>query len=382
MIQITDKHNCCGCSACGKSCSKGAISFKTDHEGFWYPEVDMLKCVDCGLCEKVCPFLAALKPRLPLHTFAAINPNEQERYNSSSGGIFSMLAREVINNGGIVFGAAFNQNWDVHHTAIESVEDIHRLQGSKYVQSFLGNSYCDVKKELNHHRLVLFSGTACQIAGLNQYLRKKYENLITIDVVCHGVPSPRVWASYLSQLCSGNKTAIKNISFRDKLNGWENYDFVLDYGPQRLRQRKHRNVYMQGFLKNLYLRPSCHQCKVRGGKCGSDLTLGDFWGIGDIMPEINDGKGISLVLANTEKGENALMSIGATLYNCSYEDAIKYNPCIVHNPPETKWRDLYWANYSDNYVINSTKRIVYSMGPTIFNKIVNRIKNTFKKNNK
>ena len=344
-----------------------------DAEGFWYPVVDSLSCIDCSLCEKVCPFLADLTPKQPLQTYAASNPNEQERYNSSSGGIFSMLAREILTNGGIVYGAAFDQKWNVHHIAIEKVEDLHLIQGSKYVQSFLGNCYCNVKKELNNKRIVLFSGTACQIAGLNQYLRKKYENLITVDVVCHGVPSPRVWSSYLSQL-SWDKNAIRNISFRDKLNGWENYDFVIKYSHKEFRESKNKNIYMQGFLNNIYLRPSCYQCKVKAGKCSSDITLGDFWGVWDIMPSVYDKKGTSLVLANTEKGLNLIKSIGATMHHASYSDAIRSNPCIIHSSSEPKSRVFYWDRYSDGNVIELTKTIVNGMKPTIFSRLAKRIK--------
>lgn len=373
MIQITDKHNCCGCEACAQACPKSCISMERDAEGFWYPVVDSLSCIDCSLCEKVCPFLADLTPKQPLQTYAASNPNEQERYNSSSGGIFSMLAREILTNGGIVYGAAFDQKWNVHHIAIEKVEDLHLIQGSKYVQSFLGNCYCNVKKELNNKRIVLFSGTACQIAGLNQYLRKKYENLITVDVVCHGVPSPRVWSSYLSQL-SWDKNAIRNISFRDKLNGWENYDFVIKYSHKEFRESKNKNIYMQGFLNNIYLRPSCYQCKVKAGKCSSDITLGDFWGVWDIMPSVYDKKGTSLVLANTEKGLNLIKSIGATMHHASYSDAIRSNPCIIHSSSEPKSRVFYWDRYSDGNVIELTKTIVNGMKPTIFSRLAKRIK--------
>lgn len=374
MIQITDKHNCCGCEACAQVCPKSCISMERDAEGFWYPVVDSQLCIDCSLCEKVCPFLADLTPKQPLQTYAASNPDKQERYNSSSGGIFSMLAREVLTNGGVVYGAAFDQNWNVHHIAIEKDEDLHLIQGSKYVQSFLGNCYCNVKKELSNKRIVLFSGTACQIAGLNQYLRKKYENLITVDVVCHGVPSPRVWSSYLSQLCSGDKTAISKISFRDKLNGWENYDFVIKYCQKEFRQSKNKNIYMQGFLNNIYLRPSCYQCKVKAGKCSSDITLGDFWGVWDIMPCVYDKRGTSLVLANTEKGLSLLNSISATMHHASYSDAIRSNPCIIHSSSEPKSRVFYWDRYSDDNVVDLIKTVVNGMKPTLFSRLVNRIK--------
>ena len=208
MIHIVDKHNCCGCSACLNVCPKACITMLADEEGFLYPKVDKTICIDCGLCEKVCPFMANLDAKRPIRSYAAINPNEQERYNSSSGGIFTMLMRETLNRGGVVFGAAFDKKWNVHHIAIESIEEMPLLQGSKYVQSYVGDCYRDAKDFLREGRDVLFSGTSCQIAGLRQYLRKDYENLTTVDVICHGVPSPRVWSAYLSSLPQSDRIRI------------------------------------------------------------------------------------------------------------------------------------------------------------------------------
>ena len=171
---------------------------QADEEGFLYPKVDVSNCIDCGLCEKTCPFLASLETKQPLHTYAAVNPNEEDRYNSSSGGIFTMLVRETIDNGGVVYGAVFDWDWSVHHIAIEREEDIPLLQGSKYIQSVIGGSFKSAKEQLQSGRNVLFSGTACQIAGLKNYLRKDYDNLLTVDVVCHGVPSPMIWQDYIT----------------------------------------------------------------------------------------------------------------------------------------------------------------------------------------
>lgn len=198
MIQIADKHNCCGCSACANVCPKTCIAMSTDEEGFLYPVVDMSVCVGCGLCEKVCPFLTELRPKKPKNTYAAINPNEEERLRSSSGGIFTLLAQETLKAGGVVFGAAFDGDWSVKHIGIENIKELPKLQGSKYVQSKIGNSYKKAKQLLDKDIPVLFSGTTCQIAGLLKYLRKEYEKLLTVDVICHGVPSPRIWQDVVS----------------------------------------------------------------------------------------------------------------------------------------------------------------------------------------
>ena len=410
MIKITDKHNCCGCNACANACPQACIVMQSDEEGFLYPVVDKSVCIDCGICEKVCPFQTELEAKQPLQTYAAVNPDEQERYNSSSGGIFSMLMKEVLNKGGVVFGAAFDVEWNVHHIAIERFEDIPKLRGSKYVQSIMGDCYKDVKNYLQQGRNVLFSGTSCQVAGLKQYLRRSYENLTTVDVVCHGVPSPRVWKAYLKYLRRpqgagvGENTvlssligmpSIAGISFRDKMNGWRKYGFVARYSddqresgkfglPPISTQNEFResfdvNVYMQGFLNNLYLRPSCHQCKVRCGCCGSDLSLGDFWGIWNIMPEVDDNKGISMVLVNTEKGENILKDINPIIYKASYSDAVKYNPCIERSVIETKWRALFWSIFDDHAPVASISNVINNMKPSLFRRCIGKSKRILKR---
>ena len=405
MIQITDKHKCCGCSACANVCPQACIAMQEDKEGFLYPNVDSSYCIDCGLCETVCPFLLSLEPKKPLSTYAAINPSDEERLHSSSGGVFTMLMRETLKDGGAVFGAAFDKDWNVHHKAIECEEDIPLLQGSKYVQSFIGDSYKEVRQFLLDGRKVLFSGTTCQIAGLKRFLRLDYDNLLTVDVVCHGVPSPRIWRDYISFLrrptgaVAGKNTvlsslndvpSIEDVSFRDKQNGWKKYGFVVRYSAdqreaekfglssvvayEEFRESLDKNIYMQGFLKNLYLRPSCHQCKVRCGRCGSDLTLGDFWGIWNIMPEIDDDKGVSMVLVNTEKGESILKTIESKLYEASYADAVKYNPCIECSVVETKWRSIFWDGFNDQSIVESIEKVVNMMKPSLFCRINNKAK--------
>lgn len=395
MIEISDKHNCCGCEACVQACPRHCISFEEDNEGFLYPQVDKINCIDCGLCEKVCPILTKNNIRKPIGVYAAINPNLEERLNSSSGGIFSLLARTVILKGGIVFGAAFDEEWNVHHIAIEREEELHFLQGSKYVQSRIEKTYQEVKQNLNEGRLVLFSGTSCQVAGLRLYLRKGYKNLLTVDVVCHGVPSPKVWNSYLksigrlksnvneeslNMLTLNEKPYIESISFRDKHNGWKKFGLAVQYSSDQgefndkalspikekyiLRESLHKNLYLQGFLKNIYLRPSCHRCKVRNGKSGSDIALGDFWGIQNILPEIDDDKGVSLVITYSEKGDNIIKTLGAILYNTEYKDALACNPCLESSVGETKYRGFFWSTYSDDEIIKSITSILNQSKPS------------------
>ena len=236
MIDIKDKKDCCGCSACVQKCPKQCISLKEDCEGFLYPIVDKDICIDCGLCEKVCPILYQGEERKPLKVFAAKNHDEEIRKQSSSGGIFTLLAEKIINEGGVVFGAKFDENWDVKHDYTETIEGLAAFRGSKYVQSRIEDNYRKAETFLKQGRKVLFSGTPCQIAGLKRFFRKEYENLLTVDFICHGVPSPGVWRRYLQEtvarMCDKNRVStdpisiknarVESISFRDKSHGWKN----------------------------------------------------------------------------------------------------------------------------------------------------------------
>ena len=197
MIAIKEKHNCCGCSACVQVCPKQCIRMYADNEGFLYPQVNSTICIDCGLCEKVCPVINQNKPNVPLSVYAAKNINEEVRIKSSSGGIFTLLAEQIISEGGVVFGARFNENWEVVHDYTETIDGLESFRGSKYVQSSISDNFKVAKQFLKEGRKVLFSGTPCQIAGLKKFLQKEYENLLTMEVVCHGVPSPMVWRDYI-----------------------------------------------------------------------------------------------------------------------------------------------------------------------------------------
>lgn len=348
MIHIIDKYTCCGCSACYQVCPKHCITMVSDEEGFLYPQVDVFVCVQCGRCESVCPMLKKAEPSLPIGVFAAKNPNEYIRLNSSSGGIFSMLAEQTLHEGGAVFGATFTKDWCVEHCSVENIEGLAALRGSKYVQSQMGNCYQECYKMLRAGRKVLFSGTPCQIAGLHRFIGKSYENLLTMDLICHGVPSPSVWRAYLQETIARQRGknsvlshSIKSISFRDKRSGWKKYSFALTLSTPGSGKENtvllssifEKNAYMRGFLSDLFLRPSCYQCAFRQGRSGSDITLGDFWGIDHIHPEIDDDKGMCAVLVNTEKGRRVVDAL--TDYDPvvqAYNDVIRYNPAYISSP--------------------------------------------------
>lgn len=350
MIQIVDKSQCCGCTACVSVCPKQCIAMQEDEEGFLYPVVDTSLCIDCNLCQKVCPELHPMNTRTPLHVYAAKHKDEQIRLASSSGGIFTLLAEKVIDEGGVVFGARFNASWEVVHDYTETKEGLTAFRGSKYVQSWLGNCFSKVKSFLSEGRKVMFTGTPCQIAGLKQYLRKEYDNLLTVDVVCHGVPSPKVWRMYLDEVaCKGKKNTvlphsihgrdalIKGISFRDKCLGWKKYSFALTLSEATADGEKNtvllssvftENLYMNVFLSNLSLRLSCYACPAKAGKSGSDITIADFWGIEDVLPDFEDDKGISLVLSYSEKGGRWLAGLDCECIEVDYRSAQRMNPSI------------------------------------------------------
>ena len=275
MINITDKHDCCGCSACVAACPKQCIAMREDAEGFLYPEVDAAACVDCGLCEKVCPWLNTPSKRHPQDVVAAKNRNGGDLIDSSSGGVFIALARQVVASGGVVFGAVFDDRWEVVHAQADTVEAVRPMMGSKYVQSRMEDAFASVVAVLRQCRRVLFVGTPCQVAGLNGYLRRGYENLLTVDFLCHGVPSPGVWRRYLRDAFTGRdgRVVITSVEFRNKRKeGWARYNVVVkgrDGGGRGDERELSASVYvdnpfMRGFMADVYLRPSCHQCKCKG----------------------------------------------------------------------------------------------------------------------
>lgn len=359
MIHITDKKNCCGCAACVQRCPKQCIRLEEDTEGFLYPQVDEETCIKCGLCEKVCPILNQADKLSVLEVLAVKNPNDEERMNSSSGGVFLPLAREVINQGGVVFGAVYDESWEVHHVYAEKIEDVYPMMGSKYLQSKIGNSFKDAERFLKQGREVLFVGSPCQIAGLRTYLRnKQYSNLLAVDFLCHGVPSPGVWRRYLAETYGGydakeqsrlQATAGKNsvllsslnatspigdIKFRDKIeSGWKKYRFVVrqksaskaDQNTVLSSDIHYDNPFMRGFLSDIYLRPSCYACKCKNGVNHSDMTIADFWGINQIAPEFDDDKGVGLVLLNTKKGEEYFSRLPMDMMPSNLEKAHYYN---------------------------------------------------------
>ncbi len=295
-----------------------------------------------------------------LRAYACFNLNKSEREKSSSGGVFIFLAKKVIEKNGVVFGARFDEHWKVIHDYAENMENVTAFLTSKYAQSSMRNMFCKAKGFLENNRLVLFSGTPCQIKGLKFYLGKEYHNLLTVDFICHGVPSPKVWEEYLKEKSNGK--TIRAVNFRDKTEGWEKFSLKIEFEDGSVyRENKFQDLYMKGFLKDIYLRPSCYQCLDKGINRLSDITLADFWGIEHIKPEIFADRGISAVLIHSIYGEkiwedkipSGEVASGMMIEEVEPESVIQYNLNMISSVKKPKERD-YFFQKSD---IKITKRI-------------------------
>lgn len=335
-IALTKK-DCCGCHGCASVCPKGCITTERDAEGFWYPHVDESACIGCGLCEKVCPVLNAVAPDKTAKpaAYAAVIEEPHVRLESTSGGVFSALAKWVIENGGVVFGAAWTENFrEVRHIRVERMEDLALLRGSKYVQSTVGDCYAQAKAALKAGRPVLFSGTPCQVEGLHTFLGKEYDGLLLVDIVCHGVPSPDVWKQYLAECEEAAGATAVSVQFRNKDTGWNTSSVKLEFENGAVQSNViAKDYFVNAFLRNACLRPSCHDCRFKKLNRVSDLTLADFWGVEDICPEMDDNKGTSLVLVHSKKGERVLSGLNIQCKQVDLAAAIKQNLCVVKSSP-------------------------------------------------
>lgn len=374
MINILNPKDCCGCSACVERCPKHCISFEEDREGFRYPKIDTSICIECGGCEKVCPVLHKKEPVENMKVFAAKICDERIRYDSSSGGVFTVLAEDVIKHGGVVFGARFDDNWEVCHSYADSIEDVSLFRGSKYMQSRIGNSYLLAEKFLKDGRIVLFTGAPCQIAGLKGFLRHEYENLVTADFICHGVPSPKVWRKYLQQLINEKIVGpslkeIEKIDFRAKNHGWTNFDMRIYSKDGNIDDPHIDNPYYKAFNTNVLLRPICFSCPFKGGRSGSDFTIADFWGISKIEPEMHDDKGTSMVIdygtRQFSHSENILVKDvpSEVVYRC--------NPSFFHASQHNGNRVVMFGklDHTDDVI----GLMIRCTNPTTFQRIKNMI---------
>ena len=309
-----------------------------DREGFLQPKIDTSKCILCHKCEKTCPIInkETIADDFETKAYAVINKDEEIRAQSSSGGVFFPLAKWVIEHGGVVFGARWNEKWEVVHDYAEDIEGVKRFMRSKYVQSVVGDTLHQAKTFLDQGRWVLYSGTPCQLGGLRAYLGKEYEKLVQVDLICHGVPSPGVWRSYLNEYFE--KERIVDINFRDKRKGWIDFQIVIKTTAYEVCESQMENPYFRGFLGNVYLRNSCYQCKYKTVCRSTDITLADYWGVHLLFPLMHDDIGTSLVLVQSPKGkwimskslENNLFEMqtnitGYKTWNLAIENSVPYS---------------------------------------------------------
>ena len=342
MIRIEDKVNCVGCANCVQICPQQCIYFVRDEEGFFYPKVDEAQCLHCKKCDDACPVKSApvvSQDKQETVTLGAYHKDLSIRMGSSSGGAFSAFALNVLKKGGAVFGASMVDSYHVKHIAIRSPKEISQIQGSKYVQSDLMGVFPQIKTIIESSSPVLFSGTPCQVKALYSFLGNRPQNLLTIEVVCHGVPSPMVFVLYMRE-----ENAV-NMVFRNKNRSWLTYDVELTKTNGRIkRQRAANNLYMRGFLQNCTIRPACSQCPAKSFASGADITLGDFWGINRIAPGLFDDKGTSILFLHTKRGEKAWDAVKNELIFAfvPFDEAVSGNPCILQSAPLSNYRENFF----------------------------------------
>jgi coenzyme F420-reducing hydrogenase beta subunit len=352
MNLFSSPEDCSGCTACMNICPNAAITMNPDEKGFLYPQIDSQRCTGCGVCRRVCAFRKENPAEVNVpqpHAFAVKHREDDVRMNSSSGGMFTAVSDWILEQGGVVYGAAYDDAFQARHTRAKTKEERSAFRGSKYVQSNLGTIFRDVKADLNAGLPVLFTGTPCQVAGLKNFLalrKTNTENLYLCDIICHGAPSPKVFQNYLNSLRKKYNSEIKSITFRDKKAGWRGSQFKVEFcDGQEYKAPCTDDAYYTLFLWNVILRPSCFRCPFANLQRSSDITIGDFWGIENSMPEFEDEKGVSLVLTNSPKGNILFNAVRASLdvRDCNLRDCLQPNLQAPSTPsPKSQ---AFWADY-------------------------------------
>lgn len=344
---------CCGCGACADVCPKGAITM-VRRDGFDYPQVDESLCVDCGLCKKVCAFQREkISESNCIAAYACRNADEV-RMKSSSGGIFTALSDRVLESGGAVYGACFDSTMVLRHTKAMTSQQRDAMRGSKYIQSTLAGIYRQVKANLKEGLPVLFTGTPCQVAALKAFLGKEQENLLTVDVICHGVPSPDVWAQFVAYINRKYNGQMTDYAFRNKAVSWRRYSPKVRFADGRqVGENNHTGAFIELFRYDVCMRPSCTGCRFASLHREGDITIGDFWGIENVLPQLDDSKGVSAVMVNSEKGEKAILALeaGLELTPCTQEQIAARQPNLIcpsrfSNKAEAFQKDMQTMEFS------------------------------------
>lgn len=384
MVEILDKERCTGCGACFTSCAHNAISMQYDDEGFEYPVINQNLCIDCGLCKVTCPVIHYDYARRKDYSdaqqgYAARNLNMPQRLVSSSGSVFPPIAEWILENGGIVIGTAYDVDFNAKHLIVENKEDLYLLQGSKYLQCKADNStFKRVRNELQKGRLVLYSGMACQVEGLKSYLRKEYENLYTIDLICMGIPSPKVWQIYLKTFFADE--VIKHVNFKEKSVGWDSFCFYIETDKQTFKENGMRNLYLQSMFHSWNMRMSCFNCPFKNAERLSDFTLADCWGAYKLVPEINDNKGLSSVIVHSKKGLDVWdkLKYGIESRDLSIDDIAAGNSNLIRNKPQTGNRRLFYELLASK-PRKAFIKLCSVKDPSIFRRIVAKLRMLLRK---
>ena len=378
MKEIVEKKRCTGCSACASICPKGAIKLVEDDEEFKHPVIDQDKCINCGLCKRTCPVLNTNENSSLNNCYVAYNKNDKVKKTSSSGGIFDAIARVILKENGIVIGASFNDEMKLKHIAIEKLEDLEKLKGSKYLQSDLDNVFSYIKENISE-RKVLFVGTPCQVAGLHAYLKKDYDNLVCIDLFCHGVPSPKLFSKYIKELENNIDSKVIKYNFRDKKTGWDTYSNTVTFSSNKeISELQSNNSYMRLFLSDIALRESCYNCNFKIGNKYSDITLGDFWGVQKYYPEMYNKTGVSAIIINTEKGQQIFESISNNLEykECKLEEIIDGNPSLKSSGKYPAKREEFFKDIDNLDIKELSKKYTNT---SVITKFKNKLKKLIKK---
>lgn len=366
------KNDCSGCTACVSVCPMHCITMRANEDGFLYPSIQKENCAKCGLCEKACPVLRNTPWSSDYfhEAWTVISADRDMLLKSSSGGLFTELAKLILKEGGCIVGAAFTEDYrSVHHIFVETIEALASIRGSKYIQSEIGSVYLKTREALNAGRKVLFSGTPCQISGLRQFLGQEYKNLILVDVVCHGTPSSSLWQKYLSSIEKQMGGITKYVSFRNKEQGWKEYSVDIHFtGEKRYFKKYRENAFMKMFLRNVCLRESCYHCKAKELGSAADITIGDFWGVEHVYPELDSSLGVSLALIHTKKGKDLFsrLPLETITRQTDYDVAVSYNTPIfqsVYRPRERNHffvdlRSKDWPSLEMKYTRERTNALI------------------------
>lgn len=374
MKYVIEKSKCTGCTACLHACPKNAISVCENDEGFRYPVIDQEKCINCGLCKKKCPVLNTKLNESINKCYVGYSKEDVYKNNSSSGGIFPLIADYILSEKGIVVGAAFDEKFYLKHIAITNKNDLNKLKGSKYLQSDLNNIFLYIKKNVKSKK-ILFVGTPCQVAGLKAFLKNDCDNLFCIDLVCHGVPSPKLFSKYVDELEKKYNDELLNYNFRDKCTGWDNYSNTMQFKKHKRSELQKNNKYMKLFLSNVSLRESCYDCNFKLGNKYSDITLGDFWGVSNYYPNMYNKNGVSAIIINTKKGQIIFDSVIDKIKYCECElnEILTENSSLKVSSKKPKEREDFFNNISNFSIDDLEKK--YVAKKKFYKRILNKFKN-------